>query len=152
MNNAVQARPCWSLLANKAEEQLDLIRQEMVQTNHRLQQLQSSQQRLQGMYDEYCQQHNQPGSQSQGMRQAMGQRQFMSQLLSLLERVAMDLAHTRNLLDAYKERMIATEKERIKMRTLADKNQMELQAQANRREQRSLDEVGLMQFNRQAAT
>ena len=88
MNQALQARPCWSLLAQRAEDQLQLIRQEMTQAHHRLTQLESSRDRLQKMYDDYSSQFNQPGSQSQGMSHAVVLRQFMSQLLSLVERVA----------------------------------------------------------------
>ena len=66
MNQALQARPCWSLLAQRAEDQLELIRLEMTQANHRLNQLEHSRQRLNVMYEDYSQQFNQPGSQSRG--------------------------------------------------------------------------------------
>lgn len=152
MNQDVQARPCWTLLANKAQEKSELIKQEMVQAKLRLQQLLSSQERLQVMYEEYRVQLNCPGSQSQGMRSSMSQRQFMSQLLTLLERVATDLGYTRNLLEAYRERLIEAEKERLKMQSLAEKNESELRTQDSRREQLRMDEIGVLQFNRQAAS
>ena len=121
MNQSVQARPCWSLLAQRAEDQLELIRLEMTQANHRLNQLERSRQRLNVMYEDYSQQFNQPGSQSQGMSRAVVLRQYMSQMLSLIERVNTDMAYTQNLLAALKEKMIEAEKERIKMQTLAEK-------------------------------
>ena len=152
MNQSVQARPCWSLLAQRAEDQLELIRLEMTQANHRLNQLERSRQRLNVMYEDYSQQFNQPGSQSQGMSRAVGLRQYMSQMLSLIERVNTDMAYTQNLLAALKEKMIEAEKERIKMQTLAEKNAMELQLQSQRIEQRRMDELGTLQFNRKMAS
>ena len=152
MNQAVQARPCWSLLAQRAEDQLDLIRQEMTQAHQRLGQLESSHQRLQSMYEDYSRQFNQPGSQSLGMSHAVVLRQFMSQLLGLVERVQTDMAHTRNLLEALKERMLEAEKERLKMRTLAEKNEVALHRQTQRIEQRQMDELGTLQFNRKLAS
>ena len=79
-------------------------------------------------------------------------RQFMSQLLGLVERVQTDMAHTRNLLEGLKERMIEAEKERLKMRTLAEKNDSDLRHQAQRMEQRQMDELGTLQFNRKLAS
>ena len=152
MNPSVQARPCWSLLAQRAEDQLELIRLEMTQTNHRLNQLERSRQRLNVMYEDYSQQFNQPGSQSQGMSRAVVLRQYMSQMLSLIERVNTDMAYTQNLLAALKEKMIEAEKERIKMQTLAEKNALELQVQSQRAEQRRMDELGTLQFNRKMAS
>ena len=152
MNQSVQARPCWSLLAQRAEDQLELIRLEMTQANHRLNQLERSRQRLHVMYEDYSQQFNQPGSQSQGMSRSVVLRQYMSQMLSLIERVNTDMAYTQNLLAALKEKMIEAEKERIKMQTLAEKNAMELQLQSQRIEQRRMDELGTLQFNRKMAS
>jgi flagellar export protein FliJ len=152
MNPSVQARPCWSLLAQRAEDQLELIRLEMTQANHRLNQLERSRQRLHVMYEDYSQQFNQPGSQSQGMSRSVVLRQYMSQMLSLIERVNTDMAYTKNLLAALKEKMIEAEKERIKMQTLAEKNAMELQLQSQRIEQRRMDELGTLQFNRKMAS
>lgn len=152
MNTDVLARPCWSLLAKKAQDEADLIQQHIAQTRHRLSKLQASRERLQRMYDEYCQQLNKPGSSSQGMREAMGQRQFMAQLLTLLERVNTDIAHTHNQLEGYKERLLSAEKERMKMQSLAEQNERDLHQQARKKEQRQMDALGVMQFNQRHAS
>ena len=151
MNQSVQARPCWSLLAQRAEDQLELIRLEMTQANHRLNQLERSRQRLNVMYEDYSQQFNQPGSQSQGMSRAVVLRQYMSQMLSLIERVNTDMAYTQNLLAALKEKMIEAEKERIKMSTLAEKNKSDLQNLARQRDAFQMNEWATLQFNRKQA-
>jgi len=85
------------------------------------------------------------------MRGAMGQRQFMAQLLTLLERVNTDIAHATNHLDGYRERLLAVEKERMKMQSLAEQNERDLNQQTRKKEQRRMDELGVMQFNQRSA-
>jgi flagellar export protein FliJ len=77
----------------------------------------------------------------------MNQRQFMAQLLTLMQRVTTDMQHTQNLLDSYKERLLEAERERIKMQTLANQNALAVQNNLNRKEQKQMDSLGVMQFN-----
>ena len=147
MNDQVVARPCWTVLAEKAEDQVTAIQNELGQARKRLESLQSSQQRVQAMYDEYREKINSQSQESLGMSEAMNQRQFMSQLLVLMQRVKTDIQHTENLLLAMKERLIEAERERIKMQTLADQNAMAVKKDLNKREQKKMDEMGVMQFN-----
>ena len=147
MNDQVVARPCWTVLADKAEDQVAAIQNELDLARKRLESLQSSQQRVQAMYDEYREKINSQNQESLGMSEAMNQRQFMSQLLVLMQRVKTDILHTENLLLAMKERLIEAERERIKMQTLADQNAMAVRKDLNKREQKKMDEMGVMQFN-----
>ena len=147
MNDQVVARPCWTVLADKAEDQVTAIQNELGQARKRLESLQSSQQRVQAMYDEYREKINSQSQESLGMSEAMNQRQFMSQLLVLMQRVKTDIQHTENLLLDMKERLIEAERERIKMQTLADQNAMAVRKDMNKREQKRMDEMGVMQFN-----
>ena len=147
MNDQVVARPCWTVLADKAEDQVAAIQNELGLARKRLESLQSSQQRVQAMYDEYREKINSQNQESLGMSEAMNQRQFMSQLLVLMQRVKTDILHTENLLLAMKERLIEAERERIKMQTLADQNAMAVRKDMNKREQKRMDEMGVMQFN-----
>ena len=147
MNDQVVARPCWTVLADKAEDQVAAIQNEFGLARKRLESLQSSQQRVQAMYDEYREKINSQNQESLGMSEAMNQRQFMSQLLVLMQRVKTDILHTENLLLAMKERLIEAERERIKMQTLADQNAMAVRKDLNKREQKKMDEMGVMQFN-----
>ena len=119
----------------------------MAQARQRLESLDSSRQRVQAMYDDYRLKLNDPQGASLGMREAMNQRQFMAQLLTLMQRVSTDIQHTQNLLDSYKERLLEVERERIKMQTLADHNALAVQKSLNRKEQKQMDSLGVMQFN-----
>ena len=147
MNDAVVARPCWTILAHKAEDKIALIQNEMMLARQRLQSLQTSEQRIQKMYDEYRDGLTQSDAQSVGMREAMNQRQFMSQLLSLMQRVKTDVLYTENAIIGIKEQLIVQERERIKMQTLADQNAMAVQREENKKDQRRMDALGVMQFN-----
>jgi flagellar export protein FliJ len=149
MNDNVVARPCWTVLADKAEDKVSAIQNELGLARKRLESLQSSQQRVQTMYDEYREKINSQSNESLGMSEAMNQRQFMSQLLILMQRVKADIQHTENLLLSIKERLIEAERERIKMQTLADQNAVAVQKAMNKREQKTMDDMGVMQFNLQ---
>ncbi len=147
MNDTVVARPCWTILAQKAEDKIALIQNELMLARQRLQSLQNSEQRIQKMYDEYRDGLTQSDTQSMGMREAMNQRQFMSQLLSLMQRVKTDILYTENAIIGIKEQLIVQERERIKMQTLADQNAMAVQREENKKDQRRMDALGVMQFN-----
>jgi flagellar export protein FliJ len=134
-------------LAQKAEDKIALIQNEMMLARQRLQSLQTSEQRIQKMYDEYRDGLTKSDAQSVGMREAMNQRQFMSQLLSLMQRVKTDILYTENTIIGIKEQLIVQERERIKMQTLADQNAMAVQREENKKDQRRMDALGVMQFN-----
>ena len=120
MNDSVVARPCWTILAQKAEDKIALIQKEMVQARIRLDSLKSSEQRIQKMYSEYHEGLSKSDGQSVGMREAMNQRQFMSQLLTLMQRVRTDIQYTENAIIGIKERLVMAERERIKMHKLCN--------------------------------
>lgn len=147
MNDTVVARPCWTILANKAEDKIALIQNEMAYTRKHLESLKSSEARVQKMYDEYRDSLTQSSAESLGMREAMNQRQFMAQLLTLMQRVKTDIQYTENALIGIKERLIEAERERIKMQTLADQNAAAVQKAENKKDQRRMDALGVMQFN-----
>lgn len=150
MNNQVVARPCWTVLAEKAEDKIAAIQNEMGLARKRLESLQSSQKRVQLMYEEYRDKINSKNNLSLGMSETMNQRQFISQLLVLMERVNTDMQHTENLILSIKERLLEAERERIKMQTLADQNASAVQKVLSKRDQKKMDELGVMQFNLQA--
>ena len=147
MNDTVVPRPCWAVLTKKAEDKIALIQNELVQAKSRLDSLRTSEQRVQKMYDEYRESLNRGNAKSLGMRETMNQRQFMSQLLTLMHRVKTDILYTENAIIGIRERLVLAERERIKMKTLADQNANALQCQENKKDQRRMDALGVMQFN-----
>jgi flagellar export protein FliJ len=150
MNSPFIDRACWSVLVKKTEDKIAVLQLEISQARKRIESLEGSQSRIQSMYDDYRNRLNDSQTESQGMREAMNQRQFMAQLLTLLQRVNLDIQHTQNLLASQRERMLELERERIKMQTLANQNAIAVQKDKNRKEQKQMDSLAVMQFNMRA--
>ena len=142
-------RACWSVLAQKAQDQVSLVQADMAQGRARLLSLQASRERLQKLYDDY-QKPPAIGDTSPGMQGTMNQRQFSAQLLTLMQRVQQDLAQTEAALAQARVRLNEAERERLKMQSLVDQDLLAFNAHTRRREQRQMDEMGVMQFNFQS--
>ena len=139
-------RACWSVLAQKAQDQVSLVQADMAQGRARLLSLQASRERLQKLYEDY-QKPPTLGDTSPGMQEAMNQRQFSAQLLTLMQRVQQDLAQTEVALAQARVRLNEAERERLKMQSLVDQDLLAFNAHTRRREQRQMDEMGVLQFN-----
>jgi flagellar export protein FliJ len=135
------------VLAQRAQDETTGIQVELGQTLSRLESLNSSKARLQQLYEDYRQQENSGNTSLQGMREVMNQRQFMTQLLTLMQRVDVDVGHAEQQLAATRVRLMNSERERLKMQTLADQNAQAILTLAGKRDQRQMDELGVMQFN-----
>ncbi len=144
----MKPRACWSVLQDKAEQKVAKIQAEIVQARKLVATLEASQKRVEVLYEEYRQKGT--GSQilSLGMQDAMNQRQFMSQLMSLSYRVTHDLGVANMALKALAPRLAEAEGERLKMKTLDEKEILAFELHTRKREQRSMDELGVSQFNR----
>ena len=140
-------RNCWTVLAQRAQDEACQIQAELGKTLARLESLNASKARLEKLYEDYRQQENSTNHSLQGMREVMNQRQFMTQLLSLMQRVANDVAHAEKTLTETRARLMAAERERLKMQTLADQNAAAVQKAENKKDQRRMDALGVMQFN-----
>ena len=140
-------RNCWTILAQRAQDETTLIQTEIGQITTRLENLNASKARLQNLYEEYRKQENSTNSNLLGMREVINQRQFMTQLLTLMERVDMDVASAQKQLTDTRRRLMESEQERLKMQSLADQNAQAILNLAEKRDQRRMDELGVMQFN-----
>ncbi|MBZ4209849.1 MAG: hypothetical protein D4R79_03905 [Comamonadaceae bacterium] len=144
----MKARQCWSIMAGKAERRLAQIQADIARANKLLETLEASQQRLQFLYEEYRLQGANAAQLSHGMQDAMNQRQFMAQLATLSQRVAQDIEKAKAALASLRQQQVRAEIERLKMQTLDEKEVLAFEGQMRKREQRSMDELGVSQFNR----
>ncbi|MEI7536381.1 MAG: flagellar FliJ family protein [Comamonadaceae bacterium] len=144
----MKARQCWSIMAGKAERKLAQIQADTRHANKLLETLEASQQRLQVLYEEYRLQGANAAQLSHGMQDAMNQRQFMSQLATLSQRVAQDIEKAKTALAGLGQQQALAEIERLKMQTLDEQEVLAFDLRTRRREQRSMDELGVSQFNR----
>ena len=144
----MKARQCWSIMAGKAERRLAQIQADIARANKLLETLEASQQRLQFLYEEYRLQGANAAQLSHGMQDAMNQRQFMAQLATLSQRVAQDIEKAKAAQASLRQQQAGAEIERLKMQTLDEKEVLAFEGQMRKREQRSMDELGVSQFNR----
>ena len=119
----MKIRACWSALEGKAEQKITKLRAETVQAEQLRDSLMASQQRLEQLYEEY-RAKTAAADTSKGMSDAMNQRQFMSQLLTLRERVERDIGTSQLHLQTLAHRMLQAEAERLKMKTLTENDRL----------------------------
>ncbi len=139
-------RNCWVILERKAHDQVRELQQQLVNLQAKTGQLQATLDRLMGMYAEYQAKESGVGKQV-GLQSSMNQRQFMSQLLSLRERVERDMAHQQGLMAQVRAQLIKAEAERMKMQSLVDhqdRTERKLQGLA---EQKRMDDLAVSRFN-----
>jgi flagellar export protein FliJ len=146
----MKVRACWSALEGKAEQKITKLRADTAQAQSLLESLITSQQRLENLYLEYHAKAAATDS-CKGMSDTMNQRQFMSQLLTLRERVERDINTSKLHLQTLAHQMVQAEAERLKMKTLTENDRLAVQKYTNKREQKSMDELGMLQFNQARA-
>jgi flagellar export protein FliJ len=146
MSDDLKPSQCWTFLAQKAQDASNQIQTELAQLQARMQGLVQNQERLKTLYEEYRQQANAQGQEQSGMGAAMNQRQFMNQLLSLMQRVELDVQTVK-----MQQSLLEAERERLKMTSLAEQDARNVQLNLNKREQRQIDALGLSRFNQREA-
>ena len=142
-----QIRQCWTVLANKAEDQCERIQQELVSIQQRLDGLQANERRLRQLYAEYQERLMRPGTVSNGMQDAIGQRQFMQQITELIDKVLRDQSITQQALQQTRARLAEAQREKHKMEALVENDLKQVRAAEKKQELKLMDELALRQFN-----
>ena len=142
-----EARNCWPVLVRKAQDGVNEAQAEIAQALARVDQLEASHARLCSLYNEYRLQENQSTAPVMGMQASMNHRQFMAQLLTLQQRVVLDLSKARVTLSQMRKKRVVAEVELHKMTSLAEQDAKEVARDVLRHEQRQMDELGVRQFN-----
>ena len=142
-----EARNCWPVLVRKAQDAVNEAQTQIAQALARVDQLEASHARLCTLYDEYRLQENQSTAPVMGMQASMNHRQFMAQLLTLQQRVVLDLSKARVTLSQMRKKRVVAEVELHKMTSLAEQDAKAVARDVLRQEQRQMDELGVRQFN-----
>lgn len=143
----MQARQCWTVLANKAEDQCDRIQKELADAQLRLEGLRATERRLRQLYAEYHERLTRPGAESSGMQDAINQRQFMQQLTTMIDKVLRDQSVTHQALQLCRQRMADAQREKLKMQALVEHDLHRQKTAEKLREQKLMDELAVRQFN-----
>ena len=141
-----EARSCWPVLVKKAEDAVNEAQNDIIQALARVEQLESSHQRLCKLYDEYRLQEQARDATVMGMQASMNHRQFMAQLLNLQQRVVVDLGKAQTTLAQMRQKRLHAEIELHKMQSLAEQDAKAVAQDVKRYEQRQMDELGVRQF------
>lgn len=142
----MQTRQCWTVLANKAEDQCSRIQQELSSLQQRLEGLQANERRLRQLYAEYHERLTRPGTASNGMQDAINQRQFMHQITGLIDKVLYDQSITDQALSQARQKLAEAQREKLKMQSLVEQDQQRLRQAEKQQDQKLMDELGLRQF------
>jgi flagellar export protein FliJ len=143
-------RSCWAALEDKAQRRINELQTEIAQAGQLLETLDASRIRLLTLYHEYRDQL-QSRTEQLGMQEAMNQRQFMSQLQTLHNRVEADIERTMAHQAALQTSLREADTERLKMKTLRENAQAVHNKEVARLEQRAMDVLGVQQYNRKVA-
>jgi flagellar export protein FliJ len=135
------------VLVRKAQDTVNEAQAEIAQALARVDQLEASHARLCTLYDEYRLQENQSTAPVMGMQASMNHRQFMAQLLTLQQRVVLDLSKARVTLAQMRKKRVLAEVELHKMTSLAEQDAKAVAKDVLRYEQMQMDELGVRQFN-----
>ena len=141
-----EARSCWPVLVNKAEDAVKEAQNDITQALARVGQLEDSHQRLCKLYDEYRLEEQARDGTVMGMQASMNHRQFMAQLLNLQQRVVLDLGKAQTTLAQMRKKRLLAEIELQKMQSLVEQDNKAVAQDVKRHEQQQMDELGVRQF------
>ena len=143
----MQTRQCWSVLANKAEDQCSRVQQELTNLQQRLEGLQANERRLRQLYAEYHERLTRPGIHSHGMQDTINQRQFMRQITELVEKVVRDQTIVRQGMAQTRVQLAQAQREKLKMQALIEHDLHRQRTAEKLQDQKLMDELALRQFH-----
>lgn len=146
-----QLRTCWPVLSGKAKDKVVELQTTIGQLSQRLEDFRRNQQRVQKLYGEYRQQEIASDAHHQGMQATLNQRQFMNQLLGLMEKLTQEIQSTEALLAQQRKQLVLAELEYQKMEALAEQDQRQVKRAQDKIEQRQMDDLAVARFNLRSA-
>ena len=143
-------RHCWIVLERKAHDQVRECQTQLAEHQAKMDKLQTTLDRLMGMYAEYRSEESKGGKQT-GLQGAMNQRQFMSQLLSVRERIEKDMSMIQGVMAQIRTRLIKAETQRMKMQALVDQEEQTERKLQDMIDQKRMDEAAVSRYNARSA-
>lgn len=143
----MKPRAAWPVLVKKAKEKCDAAAAAVVKGRERVAHLQQSRARMEVLYADYVRRSHEAERKPHSMAETLNFRGFMQQLQSLIIRVDQDLEKAHEDLNALKLALRAADHKRLQMETLMEEDLKRVREYAKRREQREMDEAGVMLYN-----
>ena len=143
----MKPRECWTVLANKAQDKVTEAQNQVQKAHDVLEKLLASRHRINVMVDEYTQKSQALEHGVHTVSQSINSRQFIAQLLQLIQRLELDIGQARVNLDNAKQAVKLMELERLKMQSLVEQDLKAVQTYHRKEEQKQMDALGLSLFN-----
>jgi len=143
----MKPRTTWPLLVKKAEDTLSKRRKDHKAAVEVVQKLEASRQRLMDMFEAYKAKLSQRQQQPLTIADTTNFREFMAQLLRLVERVDDDLKMARAAQQHAKDRLTEAEIDLFKMEAMVEKDEKAVAAYWKKQEQRQMDALGITLHN-----
>jgi flagellar export protein FliJ len=143
----MKIRNCWTVLAKKAQDEVNERIQVVTEFRKRVDHLLQSRERMSIMLADYQNKAQQKQLALQGMGDATNMRQFILQLHELLRRVNEDLESAQSRLADAQKRVQLAEQEKLKMQTLVEKDQVAVKSWERKQDQKNMDALGVTLFN-----
>ena len=143
----MKIRNCWTVLAKKAQDEVNERIQVVTEFRKRVDHLLQSRERMSIMLADYQNKAQQKQLALQGMGDATNMRQFILQLHELLRRVNEDLESAQSRFADAQKRVQLAEKEKLKMQTLVEKDQVAVKSWERKQDQKTMDALGVTLFN-----
>ena len=134
----------WPILIEKARQQADHTRQELMAAQSRLTSLQTNLSRIKTLIAEYQGQDHVRDVQSRSMRERLNTRAFIAQLQSACSKLESEEQKMGSAVGQVRSRLQRDEQEVMKMEKLAEGAARALRAELRRREQKGYDELALL--------
>ncbi|MFM9990858.1 MAG: flagellar FliJ family protein [Burkholderiaceae bacterium] len=143
----MKTRNCWTVLAKKAQDEVNERIQVAAEFRKRVDQLLQSRERMFNLLNDYKQKSEQKQLSFQSMAEATNTRQFILQMHELERRVTEDLELAQSRLADAQKRVLLAEQEKLKMQTLVEKDQAAVKNWEHKQEQKAMDALGVTLFN-----
>lgn len=143
----MKTRNCWTVLAKKAQDEVNERIQVAAEFSKRVGLLLQSRERMLQMLNDYKIKSEQKQLDFQSMTEATNTRQFILQMHELLRRVNEDLELAQSRLADAQKRVLLAEQEKLKMQTLVEKDQTAVNNWERKQEQKAMDALGVTLFN-----
>ena len=143
----MKPRECWTVLANKAQDKVSEAQNRLLKAQDVLDKLLASRERIYVMVREYTQKAQTLEQNIHSVSQSMNARQFISQLLQLIERLELDIAQANVNVEKARQALKVFELERLKMQSLVEQDLNAVKIYHRKEEQKQMDALGLTLFN-----
>jgi flagellar biosynthesis chaperone FliJ len=143
----MKPRECWTVLANKAQEKVSEAQNKAQKLQETLDKLFASRNRIQVMVEEYTEKSQNLEREMHSVAQSMNSRQFIAQLLQLIQRLDLDIEQAKINLKNARESVKILELERLKMQSLVEQDLKAVNTYLRKEEQKQMDAIGLTLFN-----